>query len=145
MALFKIAQAVSIERSMPKGDSDERSRIDMHTSEQPKNQINPPTRVELYQRALVLLAREQDTASWAALQILLAESLHRDPFGERAVNLDEAIQSYARAVEVYTREAFPEDWAATQYSLGAAYQKRIRGDRAENLERAIEHCGLALE
>jgi tetratricopeptide (TPR) repeat protein len=111
----------------------------------PAHPGNIPRRIELCQQALGLVERGQDPALWAAVQIIMADSLLQTPGGDRADNLERAIEHYTLALEVRTRQAFPTEWAATQNDLGAAYWDRIRGERADNLERAIEHYTLALE
>jgi tetratricopeptide (TPR) repeat protein len=104
-----------------------------------------PRKVELCQRALRLLQREDNLPLWAALQDTLASALAQNPLGNRAENLERAIEHYELALQVRTREAFPEDWAMTQNNLANAYLGRIRGGRAENLEEAIRRYELAFQ
>ncbi|GEM_PF-1643240 len=104
-----------------------------------------PRKVELCQRALSLILREQNPPLWAALHVELANALAQNPQGSRAENLEQAIFHYQQALEVYTRQAYPEQWAMTQNNLANAYLNRIRGERAENLEQAIFHYQQALE
>jgi hypothetical protein len=113
--------------------------------DQLKLQTDPHQRVELCLRALALVERAHDPASWAWLQVNLANNLILDPSGGRADNLERAIEHYGLALQVYTREAFPEHWARAQGSLGNLYSNRIRGERADNLEKAIACYGLVLE
>ena len=104
-----------------------------------------PRKVELCERALGMVEREDNPALWGALQGELANALAQNPLGNRAENLEKAIHHFQQALEVYTRQAYPEDWARTQHNLGTAYAERIRGERAENLEQAIFHYRQALE
>jgi tetratricopeptide (TPR) repeat protein len=104
-----------------------------------------PRKVELCERALGMVERENNPVLWAALQGELANALAQNPLGNRAENLEKAIHHYQQALEVYTRQAYPEQWAMTQNNLGEAYRNRIQGERAENLEQAIFHCQQALE
>jgi tetratricopeptide (TPR) repeat protein len=104
-----------------------------------------PRRVELCERALGMVEREDNPGLWGALQVELANALQQNPLGNRAENLEKAIHHYQQALEVLTRQAYPQQWAATQNNLGSAYFYRIRGERAENLEQAIFHYQQALE
>jgi tetratricopeptide (TPR) repeat protein len=104
-----------------------------------------PRKVELCERALGMVEREDNPGLWGALQGELANALQQNPLGNRAENLEKAIHHYQQALEVYTRQAYPQQWAAAQNNLGNAYLGRIRGERAENLERAIFHYQQALE
>jgi len=92
-----------------------------------------PRKIELCQRALAILSREQNLPLWAALQGELANALNQNPQGNRAENLEQAIFHYQQALEVRTRQAYPEQWAGIQNNLANAYLQRIRGERAENL------------
>jgi tetratricopeptide (TPR) repeat protein len=104
-----------------------------------------PRQVELCERALGMVEREDNPVLWAALQVELANALAQNPLGNRAENLEKAIHHYQQALEVLTRQAYPEQWAGTQNNLGNAYRNRIRGERAENLEQAIFHYRQALD
>jgi tetratricopeptide (TPR) repeat protein len=104
-----------------------------------------PRKVELCERALGMVEREDNPGLWAALQVELANALAQNPLGNRAENLEKAIHHYRQALDVYTRQAYPEQWATTQNNLGEAYRNRIRDERAENLEQAIFHFQQALE
>ncbi|MGC8944870.1 MAG: hypothetical protein ACP5N6_01775, partial [Anaerolineae bacterium] len=64
-----------------------------------------PRKVELCQRALSLVRRQENPVLWAALQVELANALLQNPQGERAENLEQAIFHYQQALEVYTRQA----------------------------------------
>jgi len=100
--------------------------------------------IDLLEKALASLPREQNPELWAILHQMLAISVACDPLGDPADNIERAILDYEQALEILTREAFPEVWATTQYNLATAYRSRIRGERAENLERAIQHYEKAL-
>jgi tetratricopeptide (TPR) repeat protein len=104
-----------------------------------------PRQVELCERALGMIERENNPVLWAALQGELANALAQNPLGNRAENLEKAIHHFQQALEVYTRQAYPEQWATLQNNLGNAYLERIQGERAENLEQAIFHYQQALE
>jgi tetratricopeptide (TPR) repeat protein len=104
-----------------------------------------PRQVELCERALGMVEREDNPGLWAALQVELANALQQNPLGNRAENLEKAIHHYQQALEVYTCQAYPQQWATAQNNLAAAYADRIRGERAENLEQAIFHYQQALE
>ncbi len=104
-----------------------------------------PRQVELCERALGMVEREDNPVLWGALQVALANALQQNPLGNRAENLEKAIHHYQQALEVYTHQAYPQQWATAQNNLAAAYQNRIRGERAENLEQAIAHHQQALE
>ena len=96
-----------------------------------------PRKIELCQRALSKLTREQNPILWAVLQGELANAFAQSPPEDRAENIEQAIFHYQQALQVYTRQAFPEQWTTTQNNLAAAYSYRIRGERAENLEQSI--------
>ena len=104
-----------------------------------------PRQVELCERALGMVEREDNPVLWAALQGELANAFQQNPLGNRAENLEQAIFHYQQALEVLTRQAYPQQWAGTQNNLGNAYAERIRDERAENLEQAIFHFQQALE
>jgi tetratricopeptide (TPR) repeat protein len=104
-----------------------------------------PRQVELCERALGMVEREDNPVLWGVLQVELANALQQNPLGNRAENLEKAIHHYQQALEVLTRQAYPQQWAAAQNNLAAAYAERIRGERAENLEQAIFHYQQALE
>ena len=104
-----------------------------------------PRKVELCERALGMVEREDNPVLWGALQGELANALQQNPLGNRAENLEKAIHHYQQALEVYARQAYPQDWAMTQNNLATAYLYRIRGEGAENLEQAIFHYQQALE
>ncbi len=111
----------------------------------PPRLVDMPKRIDLCQRALELVSREQNAELWAELQNELANSLSQFPLGNRAENIELAIEHYSLALKIYTQKDFPQKWAMTQNNLAIAYSDRIRGDRAENIELAIEHYCLALK
>src|SRR4051812_34081927 len=92
-------------------------------------QLEVQRRIELSQRALALLPREQDPGLWAFLQRYLAQAYTQDPLDNRADNLERAIEHCEQALTVYTRKAFSKEWARTQHALATAYVNRIRGDQ----------------
>ena len=102
-------------------------------------------RVDLCERALVMIVRETDPALWASLQNQLANSLLQNPIGDRAHNLERAIRHNEQALEVFTRQAYPREWAGTHGDLASVYRHRMRGVPAKNIERAIGHFHQALE
>jgi len=98
-----------------------------------------PARIQLFQKALKFVRREQAPTLWATLHNELGNSLIQNSDGVRAENLEQAITHFEQALTVYTREDFPEHWAIAQNNLAIAYRERILGERADNLERAIAH------
>src|SRR5262249_44807853 len=99
----------------------------------PRSVLDMPRQIELCGQALAFISRQQDSALWGFLQVVLADSLAQNPQGPRAENLEQAIAHYNQALEVITRDAYPEVWAATQINLANAYGERIRGERAQNV------------
>ena len=98
-----------------------------------------PRRVQVCRAVLELVDRESRPGPWAALKVMLANSLIQNHRGIRSINLEQAINHFQQALEVFTREAFPEQWAMTQNKLGIAFRNRISGERVDNLEQAIHH------
>src|SRR3712207_6360608 len=76
-----------------------------------------PRRMAVCREALAMVDGHQQAERWAALQMVLGNSLEQNPQGDRAENLEEAIRCYELALEVFTREDFPHDWARTQRNL----------------------------
>src|SRR5271157_820576 len=81
----------------------------LHELAQPLQLANMLARIELCQKALALVRREQDPEIWAALHGELGHCCAQNPHGERAGNLERAIQHFEQALAVYTRETFPQD------------------------------------
>jgi len=109
------------------------------------NPIEMFHRAALCRTALQLVKSSGQPEEWAIFHVLLAESLAKDPRGERAENLEQAIFHYQQALQVVTRQASPEPWAEVQNNLGVIYRERIKGERAENLEQALRHLEQALQ
>jgi CHAT domain-containing protein/tetratricopeptide (TPR) repeat protein len=104
-----------------------------------------PRKIEVCKAALRLVDHTTEPQRWASLQNHLADSLIKNPLGDRAENLEQAISHCEQALTIYTQKAFPQDWAATQLKLAKAYTNRIRGEKAAYIEQAIFHCEQALE
>lgn len=104
-----------------------------------------PKKIDLCERALVMIVREAVPELWARLQIELAESLRLNPRGNHAKNMERAINHYEQALEVFTRQAYSREWAGAISNLASLYRNRIRGERAKNIEQAIHHYQDALE
>ena len=111
----------------------------------PARIMDMPRRVQLCQQGLTLLQRDENPQLWAALQVVLGNSLAQNPQGDRAENIERAIAGYEQALQVRTRQAMPVEWATTMNNLALAYSDRIRGDKAENIERAIAGYEQALQ
>ena len=77
-----------------------------------------PRKVELCERALGMVEREDDPVLWGALQGELANALQQNPLGHRAENLEQAIFHYQQALDVYTRQAYPVECRRTARNLG---------------------------
>lgn len=94
-------------------------------------------RVQLCQRALVMVTRHENEELWAILQNELGNSLRQHPRGDRSENIEQAIVAFNQALKVITYEDFPEHWVGIQNNLAIAHRKRIRGNHADNIEQSI--------
>jgi CHAT domain-containing protein len=84
----------------------------------PARLVDMPKRIDLSQRALELVSREQNAELWAALQNELGNSLAQSPQGDRAENIERAIEHYSLALKIYTQKDFPNLCRKTAYNLG---------------------------
>jgi CHAT domain-containing protein/tetratricopeptide (TPR) repeat protein len=121
------------------GESSDRAELNriLHELSQPDALANVQASIELCQKALRLVHREQDPEIWAILQMMSGLLAAESPYGLRGGNLELAIDHYEQALTVYTVEDYPQDWAKIQKNLANACYDRIHGDRADNLERAL--------
>jgi CHAT domain-containing protein len=112
---------------------------------QPINPLEMPHRIQLCEKALAMLPRQQHPQLWAMLQKELGVCLSDNLLGDPAENIERSIIALHDAMQVFTQRAAPDEWADALYNLGIAYLKRIRADRAANIEQAIKSFQQALE
>ncbi|WP_287910895.1 hypothetical protein [Chloroflexus sp.] len=98
----------------------------------PDAPLDMPQRIDLCHRALALIDRASQPQLWAAVTVILADSLAQHPFGDRAENVERAIRYYEQALEVRTRARLPVEWARTMHDLATAYASaHLRGAGGE--------------
>jgi hypothetical protein len=105
---------------------------------------NEQNRIELIQRALLLIDRQRDAMLWGTLQGTLGNSLSETTLGDPAENIDRAIYAYQEAAQVLTPETQPVVWAITMNNVAKLFARRINGDRVDNLDRALNAFRQAL-
>ncbi len=107
----------------------------------------------LYQQALQLVSKEEESRHWAAITIDIGRAsseIGRRTHGDRIHHhLAEAVQAYRDALTVYTKAQLPQDWAITQNNLGLVLWDqgtRTGGEAGKALIRqAINAYELAFE
>jgi CHAT domain-containing protein len=109
-----------------------------------------PLRIDLAQRALGLVQRDQNPMLWANLQAELAEGLQSLDSGDLVDHRERAITAYEQALAVLSQNENPSEQqrlirAEVQKGLGLAYYYREQGDTADNSERAIHALEQSLE
>ncbi len=102
-------------------------------------------RIDVCQRALVLVDREEQPELWAHLHGEAGTGLTQCPLGDRAENLERAIWHFQSTLDVFSPDTSPEQWAISHYNLAQAHKNRWLGDRADNLKQAIAHFEQVLE
>lgn len=83
-----------------------------------QNLCEIPKRLELCQKALRLVNKTQQSELWAALQSEMGNNLVKNPWGNRADNLEKATHHYQNALEVYNPDFFPNEHRQTQKNIG---------------------------
>jgi len=100
------------------------------------NGLKAEDRIELCQKALDLVSKEQQPQLWSMLKTDLGISLAETSTLE---NLERAIEHLNEAFSVITSKSQPAQWANIQYNLGVVFTERRVGDRNANLVQAMEH------
>jgi tetratricopeptide (TPR) repeat protein len=138
-----VARAFASRTAAP-GPTDELEEI-LDELDRPVRNADVPRRIDLCERALELVPREQDPARWGLLQAELAQNLLRNTLGERALHLDRAIEALHAAIDALQEAGMTLDRAQRENELGVAYSLRVRGEAEENRRLALAAYDRALE
>ena len=77
-------------------------------------------RMEMLERALVIVERSKQPQLWAQLQGNLGIMLAENSAGDRQVQLERAVACFRAALEEFHREDNPAEWTQTKYNLANA-------------------------